>query len=90
MKVDKRLDRFLLPFEKEQIRKWRNYLLSIPFWSFCWNSGRVENIRQRVETTTNMQETTATTCNVSKVKESFLDTNTYIQVNERQSPNFGA
>ena len=36
-------------------------LLIIPFSSFCWNLGRVEKMRQRVETTTNIQETTATT-----------------------------
>ena len=33
---------------------------TFPFSSFWWKAGRVENMRQRVETTTNMQETTAT------------------------------
>ena len=36
-------------------------LRSMPLSSFCWNWGRVEKMRQRVETTTNMQDTTATT-----------------------------
>ena len=36
-------------------------LRSKPLSSFCWNWGRVEKMRQRVETTTNMQDTTATT-----------------------------
>ena len=36
----------------------------IPFASFCWNLGKVEKMRHKVETTTNMQETTATTCSV--------------------------
>ena len=33
----------------------------MPLSSFCWNCGRVEKMRQSVETTTNMQDTTATT-----------------------------
>ena len=32
--------------------------------SFCWKAGRVENIRQSVDTTTNRQETMATTWTV--------------------------
>ena len=36
-------------------------LRSMPLSSFCWNCGRVEKMRQSVETTTNMQDTTATT-----------------------------
>jgi hypothetical protein len=34
----------------------------MPLASFCWKEGRVEMMRQRVETTTNRQDTTATTC----------------------------
>jgi hypothetical protein len=34
----------------------------MPLASFCWKEGRVEMMRQRVDTTTNRQDTTATTC----------------------------
>ena len=37
------------------------HLRIIPSSSLCWNLGRVEKIRQSVETTTNIQDTTATT-----------------------------
>ena len=33
----------------------------MPLASFCWKEGSVEMMRQRVETTTNRQDTTATT-----------------------------
>ncbi len=33
----------------------------MPLESFCWNIGRVEMMRQSVDTTTNRQDTTATT-----------------------------
>ena len=45
-------------------------LRSMPLSSFCWNWGRVEKMRQRVETTTNMQDTTATTW--SRVEDAVI------------------
>ena len=54
----------------------------IPFSSFCWNRGRVENMRHKVDTTTNIQDTTATTCKlkVSAKNQGFF--NKYILFRE--------
>ena len=49
-------------------------LRSMPLSSFCWNWGRVEKMRQRVETTTNMQDTTATTWSRGRVRWYMLAT----------------
>ena len=43
-------------------------LLGMPCSSLGWNLGRVEKMRQRVDTTTNMQETTATTYIITTIK----------------------
>ena len=40
----------------------------MPCSSLGWNLGRVEKMRQRVDTTTNMQETTATTYIITTIK----------------------
>jgi hypothetical protein len=43
-------------------------LRAIPLASFCWNMGSVETMRQRVETTTNIQDTTAAAWNIVVIK----------------------
>ena len=45
---------------------------------FCWKAGRVENMRQRVETTTKRQESIATTWIMRQGWSMFLlETNPY-------------
>ena len=55
----------------------------IPFSSFCWNRGKVENMRHKVDTTTNIQDTTATTCKfkVSATNQGFFKKNMFYFAN---------